>query len=103
MKTLEEITAYKIPADFGDLISELSDCDGWMSKLIIYDRDTAVVLEAMGFASRNARGSYGGTKKLKDVYNKEDVKGVTKAVVAFCKEKNIKVFETKVRYDYEEL
>lgn len=51
-----------------DILSALKEADGWMERLVIYDRDFAKLLEDKGYAYRNARGSYGHTDKLtKDV------------------------------------
>jgi len=104
MNKLNESTKVTLPADFDEVINALNDADGFMERVVLYlDDNLRTVLEEMKFANRNARGSYGGGKKLKNLYKKKGYEAVERAVVKFCKKNNITVMKTKIRYEYEEV
>lgn len=59
------MATYHIPEDLYDLLDALNDCDGYSSAITI-SADISPLLKEMGWASQNARGSYGGTQALSD-------------------------------------
>lgn len=95
----EDIKEVKIPGDFDEIVSILVESDGFVARAVIYNTTVATIMSEMGFASKNAKGSYGGTEKLRKLYKKEDDIGVLKAFKAFCREKGIKMFMARVVYD----
>lgn len=103
MKKLKEIKEVKLPVDFCDLVDTLSAADGFTDRVVLYcDENLRAVLEAMKYANKNIRGSYGGGRALTMLYEAKGFFAVEKAVIKFCKKHKIKVFRTKITYHYEE-
>lgn len=98
---LEGITKVTLPSDFEEVVDALSTADGWMDRVVLYtDQNLNHVLEAMKYANRNARGSYGGGAGLKNLYRKKGYIAVQEAVVKFCKKYNIEVYTTQLTRQY---
>lgn len=56
-----------IPDDFEDLLEALKECDGFGSAILINDPALARKLVNIGWATKNSKGSYGGTPALNEL------------------------------------
>lgn len=54
--------------DFFEMMDDLSDCDGYMSRFLFDNSELEHALIASDLVFKNARGSYGPTKKFHQLY-----------------------------------
>lgn len=102
---LAGITKVIIPDDFDGLVDALNWADGMMDRVVLScDKNLCLIMEHLDLANCNARGSYGGGKKLKKLYGKDcDWQAVEKVIINYCKRHKIKVLKRRIEYHYDEV